>query len=249
MPNRDRTTYRNKLLLALPKDESQQLRPHLEQLTLQPKQVLYDSSQPIEYIYFLQSGLASLLIRMENDSFVEAVTVGHEAMIGLSIFLGVDQLPWQACWQSLPGDALRIKVSSFKRILQTTMFLPVLLQRYTQTLLNQIVYLSVCNHQHSIREVFCRWLLTALDRAGGDEVCLTQNFLAQLLGVRRASISPIAASLQRQGILHYSRGRIQILHRAGLEAQVCECYAKIKHEYDLLLHSYKQFRFTRDFNV
>jgi hypothetical protein len=129
------------------------------------------------------------------------------------------------------------------------MFLPVLLQHYTQTLLNQIIYLSVCNYQHSIREVCCRWLLTTQERTGGDELYLTQNFLPQLLGARRASISMIAATLQRQGILRYSRGGIKILHRAGLEAQACECHAKIKHEYDLLLHTYRQFQFAKDFNV
>lgn len=248
MPKRDslrdgkaeRKACRNKLLLALPRDEYQQLSPHLEPLTLQSKQVLYKDSQPIEYIYFLQSGMASLLTRMENGSFLEVITVGHEAVVGLSIFLGVDQLLWQGCWQCLPGDALRIEATLFKQIVQTTQHLPSLLLRYTQTLLNQIAYLSVCNHQHSIRESFCRWLLTAQDRIGTGELCLTQDFLAQLLGVRRASISAIATSLRQKGILQYSRGRIQILHRPGLEAQACECYAKIKQEYEQLLTAYQQ---------
>jgi CRP-like cAMP-binding protein len=239
MPKRDRKTCHNKLLLALPRDEYQLLKPHLEPLTLQPKQVLYEESQPIEYIYFLQSGMASLLTRMENGSFLEVIAVGHEAVIGLSIFLGVDQLPWQACWQCLPGDVWRIDATLFKQIVQTTQRLPILLLRYTQTLLNQIAYLSVCNHQHSIRESFCRWLLTAQDRVGTGELHLTQDFLAHLLGVRRASISTIAASLRQEGILEYNRGRIQILHRPGLEAQACECYAKIRQEYELLLKTYQ----------
>jgi CRP-like cAMP-binding protein len=237
----DRLTQHNKLLKALPTAEYQQLRPHLESLLLPAKQVLYDDRQPIEYIYFLQSGTASLLTRMEDGSYIEVVMVGNESVIGVPIFLGVEQLNWQACWQSLPGEALRIRSDRFKQIAQTTTVLPILLRRYTQTLLNQITYLAVCHHQHSIKEFYCRWLLTAQDRVGSDEFFLTQDFLAQLLGVRRASISEIAASLREAGLVEYHRGKMRILHRPGLEKNVCECYTKLKKEYTLLHKAYQQF--------
>jgi CRP-like cAMP-binding protein len=242
MPKRERLAQHNKLLKALPTAEYQQLRPHLESLTLPTKQVLYNDRQPIEYIYFLQSGAASLLTRMEDGSYIEVVMVGNESVIGVPIFLGVEQLNWQACWQSLPGDALRMRADHFKDTVQSMTFLPTLLRRYTQTLLNQITYLAVCHHQHSIRESYCRWILTAQDRLGTDEFCLTQAFLAQLLGVRRASISEIATSLQKTGLVQYQRGKIRILHRAGLEKNVCECYTKLKKEYTLLLQAYQQLQ-------
>jgi CRP-like cAMP-binding protein len=241
----DRRIYReNRLLAALPKEEYERLIPHLEPLPIKVKEFLYTHNQPIEYVYFLQSGAASLLTHMDDNTFLEVATVGNEAMVGLPVFLGVHQISWQACLQILPGHALRMPAETFKREVTPASPLHALLQRYTQALLNQVTHLAACNRLHSTKQRCCRWLLGTFDRTGSEQLNLTQESFSQMLGVRRASVSEVAASLQQAGILRYSRGKMRILDRNGLEANSCECYGKIKREYDCLLGAYRSRELT-----
>jgi CRP-like cAMP-binding protein len=229
----------NKLLAALPQDERDRLFPYLELCSLQAKEFLYTASQPIEYVYFLQSGVASLLTRMDDGTFIELATVGNESMVGIPLFLGVRQMSWQACLQIFPGDALRMRAEVFKR--EVTIHSPLhgLLQLYTQALLNQISYLAACNRLHSVKQRCCRWLLGTVDKTSSHELILTQESLSRIIGVRRASINEVAASLQEAGLLRYSRGKMHILNRDGLRYISCECYDKIRQGYDCLLEVYR----------
>jgi CRP-like cAMP-binding protein len=238
MPESPQSQLGNKLLTALPRAEYERLLPHLEPLPLKFKQILYEAHQPIQHVYFLQSGVASLMNRMGNGIAVEVATMGREAMIGLPIFLGVGQVSGQTCSQILPGNAMRMSAEIFKREITPASPLHILLQRYTQALLNHVAQLAACNRLHSVKDQYCRWLLGTHDRVGSDQFHLTQESLSQVLGVRRASVSQVATSLQQAGLLHYSRGKMNILNRAGLEASSCECYTKIKQEYDRLMSAH-----------
>jgi CRP-like cAMP-binding protein len=175
----------NQLLAALPKGECDRLLPYLELCSLQVKEFLYTDNQPIEYVYFLQSGVASLLTCMDDGTFIEVATVGNESMVGVPIFLGVQQISWQACLQIFPGDALRMRAEIFKREVTPQSPLHELLQLYTQALLNQITHLSACNRLHSLKQRCCRWLLGTTDKTGSQELMLTQESLSKILGVRR----------------------------------------------------------------
>ncbi|MBW4509089.1 MAG: Crp/Fnr family transcriptional regulator [Scytonematopsis contorta HA4267-MV1] len=234
-----RISMENRLLAALPKGEYERLIPHLEPFAIKAKEFLYTDNQPIEHVYFLQSGAASLLTRMDDNTFLEVATVGNEAMVGLPVFLGVHQISWQACLQIIPGSALRMRAEIFQREVPPTSSLHMLLQRYTQALFNQVTYLAACNRLHSTKQRCCRWLLGTYDRTGSEQLNLTQESLSQMLGVRRASVSEVAVFLQQAGMLRYSRGKMHILDRNGLEANSCECYGKIKREYDGLLGAYR----------
>jgi CRP-like cAMP-binding protein len=171
---------------------------------------------------------------MEDGTVVELATVGNEGMVGLPVFLGGDTMPLKAFVQ-IPGDAMRMKADVFKDSVNQGSPLHGLLQRYTQALFNQVAQSTACNRVHSIEERCCRWLLMTRDRVESDGFPLTQEFLSQMLGVRRPSVSVVAAILQKAGLIRYSRGRITILDREGLEAAACECYAIIKQEFDRLL--------------
>lgn len=235
----DRCSQRNQLLTALPQAEYKRLLPHLEPLALKCKQTLYEANQLIEHVYFLQSGMASLLTQLGNGTAVEVATLGNEAMVGLPVFWGVPQVSgWTSCVQILPGQALRMSAESFRQQVTPASPLYMLLQRYTQVLFHQVTQLTACHRLHLIREQCCRWLLTTHDRSGSNQFQLTQDYLSQLLGVRRSSINEVGVSLQQSGLLRYRRGRIEILNRAGLEASSCECYFRIKQEYDRLIDGY-----------
>lgn len=229
----------NKLLAALPKEESNRLLPYLEFCSIPSKEFLYTDNKPIEYVYFLESGVASLLTRMDNGTFIEVATVGNESMVGLPVFLGVQQISWQACLQILPGDALRMRAEIFKREVTPQSPLYGLLQLYTQALLNQITHLAACNRLHSIKQRCCRWLLGIVDKTGSQELMLTQESLSKILGVRRASITEVAIDLHEADLLRYSRGKMHILNRDGLKNTSCECYDKIRSEYDCWLGIYQ----------
>lgn len=225
---------KNRLLAALPTEEYQRLLPKLETVPLNFKQILYDINEPIEYVYFPNNAVASLLTIMENGDAVEVGTVGNEGMVGLPVFLGADRIPGQAFAQ-VPGDGMRMRADVFKReVVQGTPLFN-LLQRYTQALFNQISQSAACNRLHSIEERLCRWLLMTHDRVGEDYFPLTHEFLGQMLGVRRAGVSVAAAILQKAGYIRYSRGKITILDRAGMEDSACECYRIVKAEFDRLL--------------
>lgn len=229
-----RTSVINRLLTMLPREEYDRLMPNLEVISLPLGQVLYRPNKPIQHVYFPISSVVSLVTFMEDATAVEVVTVGNEGMVGLPVFLGVDQIPAQA-FSQVSGDALRMQAKVFKHEVTPGSPLHNLLQRYAQALFNRISQLTACNRRHSIEQRCCRCLLMTHDRVGANEFFLTQEFLAQMLGVRRAGVSEVAASFQKAGLIRYSRGNMTILDRQGLEAITCECYSKIKQEFDRLL--------------
>ena len=224
----------NRLLAALPQDEYERLVANMESVFLKFKQSVYEPNEPIEYVYFVQNGVTSLLNVMEDGREVEVATVGNEGMVGLPVFLGADKIPGRA-FSQIPGDALRMKADVFKDKVTPGTRLHDLLQRYTQALFNQIAQGAACNSLHSVEERMCRWLLMTQDRVGEDEFPLTQEFLSQMLGVRRPTVSTAASILQKAGLIRYSRGSITVLEREGLEASSCECYGIIKAEFDRLV--------------
>ncbi len=225
---------KNRLLSALPNSEYERLLPHLEPVSLTFKQIIYAPNEPIEYVYFPNSGIISLVNLTEDGGTVEAATVGNEGMAGIPVLLGTDRMIGQAISQ-IVGDAVRMKTDVFKREVTPGSPLHNLLLRYTQALMNLISQSVACNRLHSVEKRCCRWLLLCQDRVQSNQFPLTQEFLAQMLGVRRASVSVVAAILQKTGLIRYSRGRITICDRAGLEASSCECYRIVKEEFDRLL--------------
>lgn len=229
----DRQTQ-NKLLTALPREEFQRFAPHLEFTSLSFKQIIYAPNQPIDYVYFLNNGVVSIVTITEEGETVEAATIGNEGMVGISVLLGVEQVSLQAI-AHVAGDGWRMRADIFKREVTPDTLLYSLLLRYTQALINQLSQTVACNRLHSVEERCCRWLLLCHDRVGENEFFLTQELLSQMLGVRRASVSVVAAILQKAGFISYSRGRVRILDRYGLEAASCECYRVVKSEFDRLL--------------
>lgn len=224
----------NKLLAALPKAEYQRLLPKLEPVSLSFKQLLYECNEPIDYVYFLNNCVISLIRVMEDGGVVEVATVGNEGMSGLPVLLGGTHSHNETFVQ-VPGDALRMEVDVFRSEVTPGSPLHNLLLRYTQALMNMLAQAVACNRLHSIEERCCRWLLLTRDRVNSNEFPLTQEFLSQMLGVRRASVSEVAAVLQKAGLIQYHRGKMMILNRKGLEADSCECYQIIKKEFDQLL--------------
>ncbi|NDJ16240.1 Crp/Fnr family transcriptional regulator [Myxacorys almedinensis] len=229
----DRSTH-NKLLSALSNEEYNRLVPYLELVSLPFKHVLYEPNQSIDYVYFPNSGVISMVTITEDGETVEAATTGNEGMVGIAILLGVDQSPLQAIAQ-VAGDALRMRSEVFRREVTRDSLLYVLLLRYTQAMISQLSQTVACNRLHSVEERCCRWLLLCHDRVGSNEFFLTQELLSQMLGVRRASVSVVAAILQKAGLIRYTRGKIRILDRQGLESASCECYRVVKTEFDRLL--------------
>ena len=201
----------NNLIASLPPQEYERLLPNLEPVTLFLKQVLYQLNEPIEYAYFPNSAVCSLLTLLEDGQAVEAATVGKEGMIGVSLLLGATQIPLQAIVQ-VAGDGLRMKADIFKTEVYWGCPLHTLLLLYTQTLINQISQTSACNRLHSVEARCCRWLLMTQDRVESDCFALTQEFLSYMLGVRRASVSDVAATFQKSGLI-YHRGKITIQDR------------------------------------
>ncbi len=225
---------KNRLLSALPSSEYDRLLPYLETVSLPLKQIIYAPNEPIEYVYFPNSGIISLVNFTEDGGTVEAATVGNEGMVGIPVLLGADRMVSQAVTQ-IVGDALRMKADVFQREVTPATPLYNLLLRYTQALMNLISQSVACNCLHSVEERCCRWLLLCQDRVESNELALTQEILSQMLGVRRASVSVVAAILQKAGLIRYSRGKITILDRLGLESTACECYRIVKQEFDRLL--------------
>lgn len=222
---------RNRLLAALPPDELHYLMPHLELVDLPLKYSFYEPNEPITHVYFITAGVASLLMVVENGEAVEVGTVGHEGMVGLPVFLGADSTPGMAFMQ-VPGTAPRLPVEVFRREVRPGTQLHTLLQRYTQAMMIQMAQGMACNRMHTIEQRAARWLLMTQDRVGNATFLLTQEFLAQMLGVRRAGVSEAASTLQAEGLIRYTRGVITILERAKLEARACVCYRVIEDEYD-----------------
>lgn len=224
----------NRLLATLPNQEYENLLLNLELVPLEFKKILYDVNQPIQYVYFPLYGVVSLVTIMEDGSSAEVGTVGNEGFVGLPVFLGAEQIPGQAFAQ-VPGYAMRMDTKVFKDKVKSETVLFNMLQRYTQALFNQIAQTAACNRLHTIEERFCRWVLMTQDRVHTDQFPLTQEFLSQMLGVRRAAVNKVATTIQKAGLIQYQRGKMTILDREGLESSSCECYGIIKAEFDRLL--------------
>src|SRR3984893_5011715 len=225
---------KNRLLAALPRDEYGGLLPHLEKVALPLKEILYEANGPIARVFFPLNGVISLVIIMEGGFPLEVGTIGNEGMVGTPVFLGSDSSPTRAISQ-VPGEALRMEAKVFQEAMRRASPLYGLVQRYTQAMINQISQSTVCNRRHSVQKRMCRWLLMSHDRVGADEFQLTQEFLAQMLGVRRPTVTAVAGILQKAGLISYSRGRLTVQDRKGLEAASCECYEVVAKELDRLL--------------
>jgi len=224
----------NRLLAVLPGDEYDRLLPHLEKVSLPLRDILYEANGPIPHVFFPLYGVVSLVILMEGGFTLEVGTIGNEGMVGTPVFLGSESSPTRAISQ-VPGEALRMESKVFQKEMKLGSPLYGLVQRYTQAMINQISQSTVCNHRHSVAKRMCRWLLMSHDRVGTDEFHLTQEFLAQMLGVRRPSVTAVARKLQDDGLITYHRGTMTILDRKGLEAAACECYEVVAKELDRLL--------------
>ena len=221
----------NRLLATLPKKEYERLLPRLEEVPLLFESILYEAGDTILDIYFPTSGIVSLLAAVEDRATLEVGLVGREGMVGLPIFLEVKTSGNCAVVQGA-GSALRMKAKIFRKECQDGGSLPRLLRRYSHSLLTQISQTAVCNRFHPIEARLARWLLMTRDRMGADEFQLTQEFLSNMLGVRREGVNKAAGILQQQSLISYSRGALTILNGKGLEAIACQCYRIIKEEYD-----------------
>jgi len=224
----------NNLVDALPRKDRRQLLDKLDRIPFAVRQPLYQDDEPIPHVHFPTNGVMSLVNTLNDGRSVEVATIGNEGMLGVPVFLGTDRSPTKAFCQ-VAGETLRMKASAFLDEVKSSKPLDRLLQRYVQALFNQISQTVVCNNVHSIEQRTCRWLLMTHDRVGRDKFFLTQEFLAQMLGVRRASVTVVAGLLQRNGLINYSRGHIQIHDRKGMEAASCECYGVVKREFERLL--------------
>ena len=224
----------NHLLAALPQSEWQRWLPLLDPVELVLGQVLYESGGELKHVYFPSTAIVSLLYVMENGASAEIAVVGNEGIVGISLFMGGESTPSRAVVQSA-GQAFRLSAQAVKDEFNRSHPVMHLLLRYTQALITQMAQTAVCNRHHSLDQQLCRWLLLSLDRLRGNELVMTQDLIANMLGVRREGVSESAFKLQQAGLIKYSRGRIEVLNRVGLEKRSCECYAVVKKEYSRLL--------------
>ncbi len=224
----------NHLLGVLPESIRDQLLPCLEPVALPLGQALYESGGRLDHVYFPLDAIVSLLNVTENGATAEIAVVGNEGMLGIALFLGGETMPNRAVVQSA-GQALRLKATLFKQECTRSVALQHLLLRYTAALLTQMAQTVVCNRFHTVDQQLCRWLLLSLDRLPSNELRMTQELIANMLGVRREGVTDAAGKLQDAGLIRYARGRITVLDRAGLEARVCECYEVVRKEFSRLL--------------
>ena len=225
----------NRLLAALPKKEYQRLLPELEQVPLAFGDILYEPGDAITHVYFPDNGIISLLSKVESQKVLEVGIVGNEGVAGLPVVLGVSVSLNRGLVQSA-GTAMRMKGAVLRGEFQRDGALQRVLHRYLHSLLTQISQSAVCNRFHAVDARLARWLLMTHDRVGSDEFRLTQEFLSNMLGVRREAVSKAAGALQKREFVNYSRGHITILDRAGLEATACQCYRVIRDESDQLFN-------------
>jgi CRP-like cAMP-binding protein len=224
----------NRLLAALPSDIYERLQPNLELVPLKLGASVYEAGGKQAYVYFPTNAIVSLLYVMKDGASAEIAVVGNEGIVGIALFMGGETTPSRAVVQSA-GHAHRLSSKLLKREFELGGALQHLLLRYTQALITQMAQTAVCNRHHSIEQQLCRWLLLSADRLPTNELTMTQELIANMLGVRREGVTEAAGNLQDAGLIHYSRGRITILNRPKLEKRVCECYAVVKKEFDRLL--------------
>ena len=229
-----REPRRNQLIAALPEADWQRWQQHLEWVDLPLGQVIYESGATLHHVYFPTTAIVSLLYVMENGASAEIAVAGREGLVGVSLFMGGDTTPSRAVVQSA-GEGFRMRAQAIKN--EFTQSAPVmhLLLRYTQALISQMTQTAACNRHHSVQQQLCRWLLLSLDRVQGSDLRMTQELIANMLGVRREGVTEAALALQAQGLIRYRRGHIEVLDRPGLEKRTCECYAVVRREYERLL--------------
>ncbi len=224
----------NRLLAALPADVRERLQPELELVPLALGKVIYETNDVLSHVYFPTTAIVSLLYTMENGTSAEMGIVGRDGVVGIAVFMGGDTTPNRAVVQSA-GNAFRLVLKPFREEFRRVGELHRLLLLYTQALLTQMSQTAVCNRLHSVEQQLCRWLLLSHDRLESDELIMTQELIANMLGVRREGVSVAAHHLQNAGLIRYKRGHITIVDRVGLESRVCECYQVVKTESDRLL--------------
>jgi len=225
---------KNQLLASLPTVEWKRWSESLEAVEMPLGQVLYEPGVALNYVYFPLTSIVSLLYVMENGASAEIAVVGNEGIVGVSLFMGGESTPSRAVVQSA-GAGCRLKAQVMKDEFNKAGPVLHLLLRYTQALITQMSQTAVCNRHHTLDQQLCRWLLLSLDRLEGDELVMTQELIANMLGVRREGVTEGALALQKLGLIKYARGHITVLDRPGLEKRTCECYAVVKREYDRLL--------------
>ena len=224
----------NRLLAALPDAEWERLLPHVERVEMPLSKVLYESGDRLAHVYFPTTSIVSLLYVMENGASAEIAVVGNEGIVGISLFMGGNSTPSRAVVQSA-GQGFRLKANLLMEEFDRAGPMLHVLLRYTQALITQMAQTAVCNRHHSLDQQLCRWLLLSLDRLQSNELAMTQELIANMLGVRREGVTEAAGHLHEAGLINYQRGHITVLDRAGLERRTCECYAVVKKEYDRLL--------------
>jgi CRP-like cAMP-binding protein len=238
MDRRDRRDategFHNRLLAALPTDERRALTPLLEPVRVRLGAALYESGGRQEYVYFPTDSIVSMLYVLESGASAEIAVIGNEGVAGISLFMGGETMPSRAIVQSA-GSAYRLQASIIKKEFERGGALQHALLRFTQALITQMAQTAVCNRHHSVDQQLCRWLLLSLDRLRANQLEMTQELIADMLGVRRVGVTEAARKLQAAGLISYHRGHIMVLDRGRLEKRVCECYAVVRDEYDRLL--------------
>jgi CRP-like cAMP-binding protein len=224
----------NHLLAALPDAEWTRWQPYLEPVHMPLGRSLYESGAKLSHVYFPTTSIVSLLYVMEDGASAEIAVVGNEGLVGVSLFMGGESTTSRAVVQSA-GHGFRLRSSVMMQEFNRAGPVMHLLLRYTQALITQMAQTAVCNRHHSLDQQLCRWLLLSLDRLKSDELVMTQELIANMLGVRREGVTEAAGNLQRDGLIQYRRGRIAVLDRKGLEQRACECYAVVRTEYERLL--------------
>ena len=228
------TPKQNHLLDALPAEDYARLLPDLELIPMPLGWSVYESGDHMGHVYFPTTSIVSLLYVMESGESAEIAITGNEGLIGISLFMGGESTPSRAVVQS-EGNGYRLRASILKREFARGGHLQHLALRYTQALITQMSQTAVCNRYHAVDQQLCRWLLLSLDRLASNELRMTQELIANMLGVRREGVTEAAGKLQAAGLIHYSRGKITVLDRPKLEQRVCECYGVVKKEFDRLL--------------
>jgi CRP-like cAMP-binding protein len=234
VPRIEQSTVRNHLLSTLPPDDFARLVDALQPVTLALRQVLHEPDERIGTVYFLEAGTASMTVTLGDGEGLEVGLVGRDGLVGLPVVLGTDIADTEAMVQ-VPGAALCLRASALKEALAASPALQALLLRYVQAAYAQVTQTAACNGRHPLEKRMARWLLMIHDRVDGELLLLTQEFLATMLGVRRAGVSAAAGVLQNAGVIDYARGRITVLDRAGLEAAACECYGAVRRQYERTL--------------
>jgi len=224
----------NHVLASLEKEEAERLFPELESVEMPLGWSVYEAGQPMEHLYFPTTSIVSLLYVMADGASAEIAITGYEGLVGISLFMGGESTPSRAVVQSA-GQGYRLRANLLKREFALGGQLQLIALRFTQALITQMSQTAVCNRHHTVDQQLCRWLLMSIDRLPGNKLSMTQELIANMLGVRREGVTQSAGRLQSEGIIRYSRGEITVLDRGALEVRVCECYLVVKREYDRLL--------------